>query len=157
RAGRLAGTAAAGGGAAAAAARPHRRPDHPRHRGDQGLRRDLRPDQGRAGDLDRDDLDVHVPARLPRVQDGLRERGVAHRPRPRHRAGISAGTLAARRGAGLAMQSFRKGATYGVLLLWTAVTIFPIYWTLLTSFKPRPEWISTPIRWIPEHPTLANY
>jgi len=55
------------------------------------------------------------------------------------------------------MNPVRKVAMYAVLLLWAAITIFPIYWMILTSFKPRPEWISTPIRWLPEEPTLENY
>jgi multiple sugar transport system permease protein len=55
------------------------------------------------------------------------------------------------------MSPVKKIATYSVMLIWAAVTIFPIYWMLLTSFKPRPEWISKPITWLPKNPTLDNY
>lgn len=55
------------------------------------------------------------------------------------------------------MPPIKKIMLYVVLLVWAAVTIFPIYWMVLTSFKPRPEWISTPIHWWPENPTFENY
>ena len=32
-----------------------------------------------------------------------------------------------------------RAAIYGVLLLWTAVCLFPIYWTATTSFKMAPD------------------
>ena len=28
---------------------------------------------------------------------------------------------------------------YGALLLWTVICLFPIYWTITTSFKPAPN------------------
>jgi multiple sugar transport system permease protein len=46
---------------------------------------------------------------------------------------------------------------YGVLLLWGAFALFPLYWLVSTSFKPRLEWIRDPISWFPEEPTLDNY
>jgi multiple sugar transport system permease protein len=32
-----------------------------------------------------------------------------------------------------------RGAIYGVLLLWAAICLFPIYWTATTSFKAAPD------------------
>lgn len=44
-----------------------------------------------------------------------------------------------------------------LLLVWTAVTLFPIYWMLITSFKHSGEWVTWPPRWFPHEPTLVNY
>jgi multiple sugar transport system permease protein len=44
-----------------------------------------------------------------------------------------------------------------LLLTWTAVTLFPIYWMLMTSFKHAGEWVTWPPRWFPHEPTLINY
>ena len=44
-----------------------------------------------------------------------------------------------------------------LLLVWTAVTLFPIYWMLITSFKHAGEWVTWPPRWFPHEPTLINY
>lgn len=46
---------------------------------------------------------------------------------------------------------------HGLLLLWTAITLFPIYWMLITSFKHAGEWVTWPPRWYPHEPTLINY
>jgi multiple sugar transport system permease protein len=43
------------------------------------------------------------------------------------------------------------------LLIWTAVTLLPIYWMLITSFKHAGEWVTWPPRWFPHEPTLGNY
>jgi len=46
---------------------------------------------------------------------------------------------------------------HAVLLLWTAITVVPIYWMVMTSFKHSGEWVTWPPRWIPHEPTLENY
>jgi multiple sugar transport system permease protein len=46
---------------------------------------------------------------------------------------------------------------HAALLGWTAVTLFPIYWMLMTSFKDSGEWVTWPPRWLPHAPTLENY
>lgn len=46
---------------------------------------------------------------------------------------------------------------HGVLACWTLVTLFPIYWMLMTSFKHSGEWVTWPPRWLPHAPTLENY
>jgi multiple sugar transport system permease protein len=46
---------------------------------------------------------------------------------------------------------------HAVLLLWTAVTVVPIYWMVMTSFKHSGEWVTWPPRWLPREPTLENY
>lgn len=45
----------------------------------------------------------------------------------------------------------------GVVILALFITLFPIYWMVLTSFKPRVELFKLPPDWIPETPTLKNY
>ena len=46
---------------------------------------------------------------------------------------------------------------HALLLAWTAVTLFPIYWMVMTSFKHAGEWVTWPPRWFPHEPTLVNY
>jgi multiple sugar transport system permease protein len=49
---------------------------------------------------------------------------------------------------------------HGVLLLWTFIVLFPIFWMVLTSFKDAGDWVSWPARWLPFvdfEPTLMNY
>lgn len=44
-----------------------------------------------------------------------------------------------------------------VLIAWTLLIMFPIYWMLQTSFKDSGEWVSWPPHWVPHDPTLKNY
>jgi len=37
------------------------------------------------------------------------------------------------------------------------VTLFPIFWIILTSVKPFGEWITTPVIWIPSRFAFENY
>jgi multiple sugar transport system permease protein len=46
---------------------------------------------------------------------------------------------------------------HAALLAWTLVTLFPIYWMVMTSFKHSGEWVTWPPRWVPYAPTLENY
>lgn len=46
---------------------------------------------------------------------------------------------------------------YLVIAISLILTIFPIYWLLMTSLKPKMEWIANPPLWIPRSPTLLNY
>jgi multiple sugar transport system permease protein len=38
-----------------------------------------------------------------------------------------------------------------------ALSFFPIFWLVSTSFKPADEWVSFPPVWVSERPTLQNY
>ena len=56
----------------------------------------------------------------------------------------------------------RRGVLFALwrhlaLLLWTVITVVPIYWMVMTSFKHSGEWVTWPPRWIPYEPTLENY
>lgn len=44
-----------------------------------------------------------------------------------------------------------------VMPLLALVLLFPILWMFVVSLKPEDETYSTPLTWIPENPTLANY
>lgn len=46
---------------------------------------------------------------------------------------------------------------HGILLLWTAFIVFPIFWMVSTSFKDSGEWVTWPPHWLPHQPTLHNY
>ncbi|MFN8496322.1 MAG: carbohydrate ABC transporter permease [Anaerolineae bacterium] len=46
---------------------------------------------------------------------------------------------------------------YVVLVLIALFFLLPLLWMLSTSLKPRSEWITLPLTWIPYNPTLENY
>lgn len=46
---------------------------------------------------------------------------------------------------------------YVVLSLWLVVVLFPLFWSVMTSFKPPYEWFTWPATWIPHPFTLNNY
>ncbi|MGH7264251.1 MAG: carbohydrate ABC transporter permease [Candidatus Rokuibacteriota bacterium] len=46
---------------------------------------------------------------------------------------------------------------YALLALASLYALFPIAWMLSTSLKTEAEALSLPVRWVPEHPTLAAY
>ncbi len=49
---------------------------------------------------------------------------------------------------------------HGVLLAWTCIVLFPVYWMVLTSFKDAGDWVNWPTRWWPWvdfDPTIFNY
>jgi multiple sugar transport system permease protein len=46
---------------------------------------------------------------------------------------------------------------YTVLTVWAIMAAFPIYWMVITSFKPDYQWFSWPPVYFPSPPTLSNY
>ena len=50
-----------------------------------------------------------------------------------------------------------KGFTYICLYAVTLLLLFPLFWMIMTSFKPQAEWVTYPPTWIPNRPTLTNY
>ena len=44
-----------------------------------------------------------------------------------------------------------------LLILFLIVALFPIYWILITSFKPVRDSVSVPIQYWPKNFTLENY
>jgi multiple sugar transport system permease protein len=46
---------------------------------------------------------------------------------------------------------------HAVLLSWTSIIAFPIFWMISTSFKDAGEWVAWPPHWLPHQPTLHNY
>ena len=51
----------------------------------------------------------------------------------------------------------RRIVRHAILLTWTAIIVFPIFWMISTSFKDTGEWVTWPPRWLPHAPTLHNY
>jgi multiple sugar transport system permease protein len=49
------------------------------------------------------------------------------------------------------------GARHAVLLAWSAIILFPIFWMVATSFKEAWEWVAWPPHWLPHEPTIHNY
>src|SRR5262249_45062145 len=52
------------------------------------------------------------------------------------------------------LASLGRYAVLGLLLL---VVLFPIFWSVMPSLKPPPEWFTWPPTWIPDPFTLNNY
>ncbi|MCK2244855.1 MULTISPECIES: carbohydrate ABC transporter permease [unclassified Crossiella] len=48
-------------------------------------------------------------------------------------------------------------ARFAVLGLWLVVTVFPLYWIVVTSLKPQGDIFRLPLEYLPGSPTLANY
>lgn len=48
-------------------------------------------------------------------------------------------------------------ALYLILIIATAICIFPFLWMVSTSFKPMNEVFLMPPNWVPANPTLENY
>ena len=46
---------------------------------------------------------------------------------------------------------------YAILIVWGIMAAFPIYWMVITSFKPDSQWFSWPPIYFPNPPTLDNY
>ena len=44
-----------------------------------------------------------------------------------------------------------------VLLAALAVTLFPIFWIVMTAIKPPTDWNVSPAIWVPSHPTVINF
>lgn len=54
--------------------------------------------------------------------------------------------------------SLTEKLTRGILLaVFFVLSIFPIYWIIITSFKPVKDSVSVPIQYWPKHFTLENY
>ena len=53
----------------------------------------------------------------------------------------------------------RAGRTARITFLtaWLVITLFPLYWILVTSFKPRGAIFSFPLTYWPTDFTLENY
>jgi len=51
----------------------------------------------------------------------------------------------------------RTALRHAILIGWSLVILFPIYWMIATSFKDSGEWVTWPPHWIPHQPTLKNY
>ena len=46
---------------------------------------------------------------------------------------------------------------HAVLIVWSLIVLFPIFWMISTSFKGSGEWVAWPPHWLPHQPTLYNY
>ncbi|MCM2397359.1 carbohydrate ABC transporter permease [Rhizobium sp. S95] len=44
-----------------------------------------------------------------------------------------------------------------VLGLALVITLFPVFWIVMTAIKPPTDWNAAPAIWIPEQPTLVNF
>ena len=51
----------------------------------------------------------------------------------------------------------RRIVRHAILLAWTAIIVFPIFWMVSTAFKDSGEWVAWPPHWLPRVPTLHNF
>ena len=57
----------------------------------------------------------------------------------------------------ISMTTLRRAGTYAVLLIFTAVAVYPILQVLTISLRPSDKLLSTSLEIIPENATLDNY
>jgi ABC-type glycerol-3-phosphate transport system permease component len=48
-------------------------------------------------------------------------------------------------------------AIYILVVLFALITLAPIYWIVLSAFTPISELFTTPLHYIPQHPSLVNF
>jgi len=53
--------------------------------------------------------------------------------------------------------NIKKGLVHIFVYAVIASILFPLFWMIMTSFKPSSEWVSYPPTWVPSEPTLNNY
>jgi multiple sugar transport system permease protein len=51
----------------------------------------------------------------------------------------------------------RRIVRHAILLAWTTIILFPIFWMVSTAFKDSGEWVAWPPHWLPHVPTLHNF
>jgi multiple sugar transport system permease protein len=51
----------------------------------------------------------------------------------------------------------RRIVRHAILLAWTAIILFPIFWMVSTAFTNSGEWVAWPPHWLPRVPTLHNF
>jgi multiple sugar transport system permease protein len=54
-------------------------------------------------------------------------------------------------------QLLKRIAIYAVLIIWALIFLLPLFWMLSTSLKPKSQWFSREIAWIPRTITMDNY
>jgi multiple sugar transport system permease protein len=70
---------------------------------------------------------------------------------------IATASPEAARARRLRRQRLGRMLRHAVLLTWSGVILFPIFWMVSTSFKDSGEWVTWPPHWLPHMPTLHNY
>ncbi|UBU10419.1 carbohydrate ABC transporter permease [Nonomuraea gerenzanensis] len=55
------------------------------------------------------------------------------------------------------MRRLASAAKAVVLAAWLLITLFPLYWIVVTSLKPKPEIFSVPLRYWPANLTFEHY
>ncbi|MDI9261212.1 carbohydrate ABC transporter permease [Alicyclobacillus sendaiensis] len=55
------------------------------------------------------------------------------------------------------MSLLRKCIKWAIISLFTAWTLFPLYWLVITSLKTNPEVLTDPPTFVPLHPTFSSY
>src|SRR3954466_4149902 len=57
----------------------------------------------------------------------------------------------------VARKVLRYVPIYLLLVLISAIIVMPLLWMLSTSFKPKSQWFTQSIEWVPRTFTLENY
>ena len=72
-------------------------------------------------------------------------------------AGLPSMTAEAARARRVRRDWVRRIVRHAILLAWTAIILFPIFWMVSTAFKNSGEWVAWPPHWLPRVPTLHNF
>ncbi|MBS7649367.1 carbohydrate ABC transporter permease [Candidatus Bathyarchaeota archaeon] len=57
----------------------------------------------------------------------------------------------------ISKKNIKKTLTHVFIYALTVLLMFPLFWMIMTSFKPAQEWVTYPPTWIPREPTILNY
>ena len=71
--------------------------------------------------------------------------------------GLPSMTAEAARARRVRRDWLRRIVRHAILLAWTAIILFPIFWMVSTAFKNSGEWVAWPPHWLPRVPTLHNF
>jgi multiple sugar transport system permease protein len=72
-------------------------------------------------------------------------------------AGLPSMTAEAARARRVRRDWVKRIVRHAILLAWTAIILFPIFWMVSTAFKNSGEWVAWPPHWLPRVPTLHNF
>src|SRR5574337_1398482 len=75
--------------------------------------------------------------------------------KPRERATVAGWRVALRRSPG--WRIVRRIPFYLLVAAIFLYALFPFFWVIRSAFTPEEDLFTTPIQYIPRHPTLANF
>src|SRR5690606_11694369 len=123
----------------------------------QGRRRHLDHDHRRPGQLVDHGGDLVVPRGLRHRPAGVLARRHGRQPAHRHRAGLRVRSSVPPATAGADMTARRTWWKTALGILFTALMLFPVYWTFNVSLTKTSDMRADPPHWFPWDPTAEGF